>query len=94
MEFSQINIHIGVIDRIFKTADIIISDKNSYVFKRRGYFGYDTGNSFGLFDIINIKDYEKVYKMIKDLQTDVYSDVMYPNDLRPEYNHGYRSKLV
>ena len=30
--------------------------------------------------------------LVKKLQTDVYTDVMYPNDKRPKENHGYNTK--
>ena len=46
------------------------------------------------FSISNIRDYQKVYRMIMDMQTDIYSDTMYPNDLRPEENHCYRTSYT
>lgn len=42
--------------------------------------------------IADIKDYRKVFELIKKLQEDIYTDTMYPNDLRPETNHGYTTK--
>ena len=45
-------------------------------------------------DIVNIYDYEKVYALVKKLQEDIYSDTMYPNDLRPEENHGYNTRYM
>ena len=47
----------------------------------------------GIFDqrLGDIPDYEKVYKLVKNLQTDIYADTMYPNDLRPSSNHGYNT---
>ena len=42
--------------------------------------------------IADIKDYRKVFGIIKELQEDIYTDTMYPNDLRPEENHGYKTK--
>ncbi len=44
--------------------------------------------------IANIKDYRKVFELIKNLQEDIYTDVMYPNDLRPSENHGYKTKYT
>ena len=32
-------------------------------------------------------------KEIKKLQEDVYTDTMYPNDLRPKENHGYNTEV-
>ena len=42
--------------------------------------------------ISSIDNYLEVYNIVKKLQTDIYSDTMYPNDLRPEENHGYKTK--
>ncbi|MBS6262404.1 MAG: hypothetical protein KH549_04560 [Clostridium sp.] len=42
--------------------------------------------------INSISDYAEVFQLVKKLQTDIYADVMYPNDLRPKENHGYRTK--
>lgn len=42
--------------------------------------------------IADIKDYRKVFELIKKLQEDIYTDTMYPNDLRPETNHGHTTK--
>ena len=33
-----------------------------------------------------------VNEEIKKLQEDIYTDTMYPNDLRPAENQGYRTK--
>jgi hypothetical protein len=44
------------------------------------------------FAICDIPDYQRVFKMVKDLQTDIYSDTMYPNALRPEENPGYNTQ--
>ena len=32
--------------------------------------------------------------MVKQLQTDIYADTQYPNDLRPAENHGYQTQYV
>lgn len=42
--------------------------------------------------IEDVHDYQKIFTTIKELQADVYSDVLYPNELRPEINRGYRTK--
>lgn len=41
--------------------------------------------------ISNIREFEKVSSMISTVSTDTYTDTMYPNDLRPGENHGYRT---
>ena len=37
-------------------------------------------------------NYIEVYNMVKKLQTDIYTDVMYPNAKRPSENPGYNTK--
>ena len=53
--------------------------------------GRPVGTGFGI-TISDIKDYRKVFELIKKLQEDIYTDTMYPNALRPEENQGYRTK--
>jgi len=48
--------------------------------------------SNGNLSIIDIPDYEDVFRMVKKLQEDIYSDVQYPNALRPSENLGYRTE--
>jgi len=50
------------------------------------------GKTVSNLQIINIADYQEVYKLVMGLQRDVFSDTMYPNDLRPNENHGYRTR--
>ena len=85
-ELSHINIHRGIIDQILGVGDIVLTSNHD---------GYNTRESHSLFrgiTICDIPDYQKVYNIIKQLQTDVYSDTMYPNDLRPKENHGYNTE--
>jgi membrane protein YdbS with pleckstrin-like domain len=60
---------------------------------------------FGLGDVVcvyyhdthtisNIKDYEKVSDMIAEVSQDSYTDTMYPNDKRPDTNHGYNTRYT
>ena len=44
--------------------------------------------------IADIKNYREVFEIIKKLQEDIYTDTMYPNDLRPGENHGYNTKYT
>ena len=88
-ELARVNIHRGVIDQIIGVGDVVLTSNNSA----------DTSNitvngrplSIGT-TIADISDYMKVYEIIKKLQEDIYTDTMYPNDLRPDENHGYRTK--
>lgn len=42
--------------------------------------------------ICSVSDYIDVYNLVKRLQKNIYTDVMYPNDQRPPENHGYNTK--
>ena len=53
---------------------------------------YTKKNTPALLNINSITNYTEVYQMVKKLQKDIYSDIMYPNDLRPSENHGYKTK--
>lgn len=80
-ELSRIDLHRGVFDQLFNVGDIVITTNQ---IGRK-----DTPVVLGLNSIAN---YTEVYQLVKKLQKDIYSDMMYPNDLRPEENHGYRTK--
>lgn len=80
-EMSHINLHRGVFDQMFNVGDIICT--SSY------------NNINGTPDSINIssiENYTNVYNIVKKLQQDIYSDIMYPNDKRPTENHGYNTE--
>ena len=80
-ELSRVNLHRGVFDQIFHVGDIQITT-NQLTRK----------NMPAILHISSIANYTEVYQLVKKLQKDIYSDIMYPNDLRPEENHGYRTK--
>lgn len=80
-ELSRVNLHRGIFDQIFHVGDIQITTNQ---FTRK--------NVPAVLGINSISNYSEVYQLVKKLQKDVYSDVMYPNDLRPNENHGYRTK--
>lgn len=86
-DLSHINIHRGIFDQWLGVGDVVTVCGHS------GYNSRDSHSSHGM-TICDIPDYQKVFTMIKDLQTDIYSDTMYPNDLRPAENHGYKTKYT
>lgn len=89
-ELSQINMHKGIIDTICGTGDVILVESFGL---NPSYNAFNVNSilSSGTIYILNIKDYEKLFLMLKDLQLDTFSDIMYPNDLRPKENHGYKT---
>ena len=88
-ELSNVNIHRGIFDQMFGVGDVVMSGTNFMTYNN------STNNSSlrGL-TISDISEYQEVFSMIKQLQTDVYADTMYPNDLRPAENHGYQTRYM
>ena len=80
-ELSRVNLHRGIFDQMFNVGDIQITT-NQFTKK----------NVPAVITISSITNYTEVYQMVKKLQKDIYSDIMYPNDLRPNENHGYKTK--
>ena len=80
-ELSRVNLHRGIFDQMFNVGDVQITT-NQYTKK----------NMPATININSISNYTEVYQLVKKLQKDVYSDIMYPNDLRPQENHGYKTK--
>ena len=80
-ELSHIDLHRGFFDQKFGVGDIIAtsSHRNS------------NGNA-AVITINSISNYVDVYNLVKKLQTDIYTDVMYPNAKRPDENPGYNTK--
>ena len=84
-DLSHINIHRGVFDQMLGVGDVQLLCEHT---------GTNTGSSGHAhkgFNICDISDYQQVFQIVKQLQTDIYADTMYPNDLRPEENHGYQT---
>lgn len=80
-ELSHINLHRGIFDQMFNVGDIIATT--------------DQLNSNGkttAISISSISNYVDVYNIVKKLQTDIYTDVMYPNAKRPIENPGYNTE--
>ena len=80
-ELSRVNLHRGISDQMFNVGDIQITTNQ-----------FTRNNMPAVLGINSISNYSEVYQIIKKLQKDIYSDTMYPNDLRPEENHGYKTK--
>ena len=82
-EVSHISIHRGIFDQQLGVGDVVFSSQDAPV---------NTRQSVDILSITDIRDYQKVFELVKKLQTDIFADTMYPNDLRPAENHGYRTK--
>ena len=85
-ELSHVNLHRGIIDQMIGVGDVVLTSNQD---------GYNTREAHSLYrgiTICDIASYQYVYQLVKKLQTDIYSDTMYPNDLRPKENHGYNTE--
>ena len=80
-ELSHINLHRGFFDQMFHVGDIIATTNQ-----------FNQNGKAAVISISSISDYIEVYNLVKKLQTDIYSDVMYPNAKRPAENPGYHTK--
>lgn len=80
-EMSRVNLHRGIFDQAFGVGDVIITSNQ---FADRGVAASMKINS--------ISNYTEVYNLVKKLQKDMYTDAMYPNDMRPKENHGYNTE--
>ena len=80
-ELSRVNLHRGIFDQIFHVGDVQITTNQ---LTKKGVPA--------VINISSISNYSEVYQLVKKLQKDIYSDIMYPNDLRPKENHGYKTK--
>jgi len=83
-ELTAITMHRGIFDQWLGVGDVI--------FGLNAVYSDSRGKTVSNLQIINIADYQEVYKLVMGLQRDVFSDTMYPNDLRPNENHGYRTR--
>ena len=79
-ELSHIGMHRSFFDQMLGVGDVVMT--SAYT---------DAKGNRKEFTICDIPDFERVYQMVKDMQTDIYSDTMYPNEFRPEQNPGYNT---
>ena len=87
-ELSHVRIHRGIFDQYLGVGDVEASSNQSFSTTIRT----SENPTMAGISIKDIPDYTEVFNMVKKLQTDIYSDTMYPNDLRPKENHGYRTE--
>ena len=74
---SNVTVRQGIIERRLGVGSVILDD---------GMTSYpnNTARNRAVFAIAGIEEYNEVFRIIRDLQAEAYSDVMYPNALRPE----------
>lgn len=80
-ELSHVDLHRGIFDQMFGVGDIITTSSQM-----------NTAGASRAISINSIDNYIEVYNLVQKLQKDIYTDVMYPNDMRPAENHGYNTE--
>ena len=83
-EITNVSFHQGLIDKHHNVGDVFIATGVAVSSNGRT-------RTAGI-NIIDIEDFLKVYKLISKTGTDIFSDTMYPNNLRPDTNDGYKTK--
>ena len=86
-DIGHIKMHQGVFDRMFGVGDVV------FVCAHHPYQALNNRNrAHQQMKVYNIPDFQRVFKLVNQLQTDVYADTQYPNAMRPEENPGYNTK--
>jgi hypothetical protein len=80
-ELSHVNLKRGIFDQMLNCGDVEATTSEM-----------STSGVPAALTFRSISNYNEVYKLVKKLQIDIYTDVMYPNDKRPEENHGYKTE--
>lgn len=80
-EMSHINLHRGMFDQMFNVGDIVCTTSHM-----------TEDSKSATIKLNSIANYTEVYNLIKRLQMDIYTDVMYPNAMRPSDNPGYNTQ--
>ncbi len=88
-ELSHVELHRGIFDQWFNVGDVVTTSNQV---GSVGAGGAARTFSHAGITINSISNYIEVYNIVKKLQQDIYTDIMYPNDLRPKGNHGYQTK--
>ena len=79
-EISNVNLRVGMIDKMLGVGDIYLSLE-----------GFTSKGQPIMSSIIDIEEPQRVFKIIQKTVLDIQSDIHYPNALRPEQNPGYNT---
>lgn len=92
-DLSHVNIHKGLFDQMLGVGDVVMICNHTGVgYSSASYGSRHHGHTHQPFSIVDIADYQEVFQIIKNMQTDIYSDTMYPNAMRPDTNPGYNTR--
>ena len=90
-ELSHVDLHRGIFDQMFNVGDVITTSNQTTTMPSSSMYG-NRNRSYSGITLNSISNYAEVYNIISKLQQDIYTDTMYPNDLRPKENHGYNTE--
>ena len=95
-DLAHITIHRGFFDNILGVGDVVsVCSHGSYNgMTQSPYMNSAHNHMQRSINICDIADYQEVFTIIKNAQTDVYADTMYPNAYRPDVNPGYRTSYT
>jgi hypothetical protein len=83
-KISDIEVTVNIIERMYNVGSIRFFSGRTQT---------DEGNSSKLYDNwYAVKNPYEIFKMVKQTSVDIKTDFNYPNALRPESNHGYKTK--
>lgn len=83
-EIQNVRLSVGFIDKLLKVGDI------HFELAGRGYYSRESKNAPAC-SFLDIEDPYSIYPYIQKIVMDIQTDMHYPNDLRPEENHGYNT---
>lgn len=80
-EISNVNLRVGMIDKMLGVGDIYIALDGTLK------NGQPITSA-----ILDIENPERVFQIVQKAVVDIQTDIHYPNALRPEHNPGYRTE--
>jgi len=80
-ELSHIDLHRSVFDQLFNVGDVIATTSH-----------IRPNQKSATITLNSILNFTEVYNLIKKLQQDIYTDIMFPNEYRPDVNRGYKTE--
>ena len=86
-ELSSVSVRQGMFDKMCGTGDVTMNSAGTDM-------RYGNRSRSNIFSISNVKEYESVFQLVKQYQEAVYTDTMFPNQMRPAENPGYRTQFT
>lgn len=91
-EITNVQFHVGLIDRLTHVGDIIINTSSGPSYENGSTYVNGRNISIPAESIIDIENPHEIYMLLEKTVRDIQTDIMYPNALRPNENKGYKTK--